>query len=32
MKQKLVLSKKINNIDRPLAKLTKMRREKNPNQ
>jgi hypothetical protein len=33
MKQKAVsLKKKINKIDKPLANLTKMRREKNPNQ
>jgi hypothetical protein len=32
MKQKAGSLKKINKIDRPLANLTKMRREKNPNQ
>jgi hypothetical protein len=32
MKQKADFLKKINKIDRPLANLTKMRREKNPNQ
>jgi hypothetical protein len=32
MKQKAVSLKKINKIDRPLANLTKMMREKNPNQ
>jgi hypothetical protein len=31
MKQKLGSLKKINKIDIPLANLTKMRREKNPN-
>jgi hypothetical protein len=32
MKQKSWFFEKINKIDRPLAKVTKMRREKNPNQ
>jgi hypothetical protein len=32
MKQKAGSLKKINKIDRPLANLTKMRREKTPNQ
>jgi hypothetical protein len=32
MKQKIGSLKKINKIDRPLANLTKMRREKTPNQ
>jgi hypothetical protein len=31
MKQKVGSLKKINKISRPLANLTKMRREKNPN-
>jgi hypothetical protein len=32
MKQKAGSLKKISKIDRPLANLTEMRREKNPNQ
>jgi hypothetical protein len=32
MKQKAGSLKKINDIDRPLANLTKKRREKNPNE